>query len=441
MFEYLFAAHPKYKHLFFTIIEIRIDALINNLDFPSSFCHFLGQSMKALFRIYYIIPLTLATMCVACSSGNSGRYDAAVDALADTSVGTGVDASVARVAFSEPALYPAGYGDSATAGDLNGDGISDLVISAQSTWAYLGSRDNTLQPGPMTMNLAPELPQVGDFNGDGKLDAMTVNGVQVGVLLGRGDGGFEAPHYQKALGYFFALTDLNGDGALDAVFANRSVQPALMVLLGDGQGAFDAGTMFPFSECQMERLVAGDFNGDGKSDVIVSCYGQQIFLFPGEGNGTFAPAVAQMVGPPATVSGSFSLSTGDWNGDGRLDVALGREDAVYLLLQQADGSLKTTVVPQTLGRCLTGGADLDGDGNLDLLILQTGSPDAELDLLLGDGKGGFAAPLALPLPVDGLQRALATGDFNGDGYTDIVVSGDRAAVGHLLIFWNQSGQR
>lgn len=206
------------------------------------------------------------------------------------------------------------------AADFNGDGKLDLYIGANTGYGtdfdiLLGNGDGTFASTPVFVGYDGGTPGIGDFNGDGILDLAVPSGVAVDVYLGNGDGTFQSPvAYQPADGVFYAIVaaDVNGDGKLDLI------TDGFAVLLGNGDGTFtdDGGNRTMGSAY---NLQVGDFNGDGKLDVaFANNQTTQIHLLLGNGDGTFQNPIDFMGSGTATF---FSiLALGDFNNDGRLDL-------------------------------------------------------------------------------------------------------------------------
>ncbi len=233
--------------------------------------------------------------------------------------------------------------------------------------------------------------------------------------------------------------DFNGDGNADLVFLSSS---QLTVMLGNGDGTFQAPIQTPIS-IPFSSMVVGDFNHDGKIDVVLC--GQMIGRLPflnvntylGIGDGTFsAPLVSGGVAAPNGFAGNPAV--GDVNHDGNLDLI---GDGV-VALGNGDGTFMPFV---TLAINCTGGvdfavADFNGDGNPDLVVLitqlngLTNIYSATALVCLGNGKGTFPGGLDIYTTetetVSGTTLLPAymvtTGDFNGDGRTDVLVSSHNA---------------
>jgi hypothetical protein len=257
-----------------------------------------------------------------------------------------------------------------------------------------------------------------DFNGDGKLDLIvnSDSSATVGVLLGNGDGTFQAPIFSNlsAGASFIAAADFNGDQKMDIVVIDH---PYISVLLGNGDGTFQSPIdIDDDSLAGAHELAVGDFNNDHKPDVaLVGYFGgsQDLWILLGNGDGTLQP--------PLTYPLNFtpgSIAVGDFNRDGNLDVAVGGEfSGLATLLGTGNGGFEAEVDFATTGG---GGplsiADFNGDGNLDV-VLSTAIPSG-INELLGNGDGTFRA--AQFFPAGKFAGALGVGDFNGDHRPDLV---------------------
>jgi hypothetical protein len=269
----------------------------------------------------------------------------------------------------------------------------------------------------------PSFVVTGDFNGDGKLDVAVVNesSATVSIFLGNGDGTLRAGTTLVNTGSFpshAALADLNGDGYLDLVVSSI-IANQVVVYLGNGDGTFRAPTAVPVGLAPFGVVVA-DFNGDGKPDIAVvngssgSIVGQTVSVLLGNGNGTFQSPVAYTVG-----TGPVDLAVGDFNGDGRLDLAVtnASSNTASILLGNGDGTFGPAVSFATGFRpTAIQVGDLDGDGTLDLAI----ATSLGYSILLGHGDGTFGAATN-GTSASGPQ-AVALGDFNVDGKLDAAIA-------------------
>ena len=166
-----------------------------------------------------------------------------------------------------------------------------------------------------------------------------------------------------------------------------------------------------------DAIVAGDFTGDGRTDLAVANYrSNDVSILLGNGDGTFQSPVTYAVG-----SAPYALVTGDFTGDGRTDLAVAnyRSNDVSILLGNGDGTFQSPVtyaVGSAPYALVTG--DFTGDGRTDLAVANSGSND--VSILLGKGDGTFQNQVTYA--VGSYPTALVTGNFTGDGRTDLAVA-------------------
>jgi hypothetical protein len=272
-------------------------------------------------------------------------------------------------------------------------------------------------------DVGPSGMATGDLNGDGKLDVVTANTINnsVSVLFGRGDGTFQAP-VNYAVGskpVRVGVGSLRGNGLLDLVAVNNN-DKSLTLLLNNGNGTFrNAGTVT--TDPGPTSVVLADWNGDGKLDLAVGATdGSQTFnvdILPGNGNGTFGP-LTRVSSHDWGSSGPADLITGDFNRDGKLDlVAANYGYSVAYFQGNGDGTFQTGVGTSTDHRnfgVIT--ADLQGDGILDLI--SAGDTYGWVSTLRGNGNGTFQAAQRIG---GGSSFSAGAADFRGTGKTDLVV--------------------
>ena len=369
--------------------------------------------------------------------------------------------------FKPAVTYPTGQSSySVTAADFNGDGNPDLAVSAVGLTLLVGVGDGTFQPGPIydTGGVESFFALPGDVNGDGKKDLIMSNDCasdcssgSVVTLIGNGNGTFQAPaNFSSNAATTLAPTaaDFNHDGLPDIALAGRCSDPnctatsqdTVAILLGTANGTFGPATSYNSGGNVAGSAATGDFNGDGKQDIVVAnqcvslldCSHGVLGVLLGNGDGTFQPAVTYPIGGHSAAA----LTVGDFDGDGKLDVAVvsqpnccldGSIGSVNILLGNGDGSFRPSVAYPTgdPDSSAVVAGDFNGDGKLDLAVANANCILASMaeepvcmtgsvGVLLGNGDGSFKAAVRYST-VDVLAFTLTTGDFNGDGKLDLAV--------------------
>jgi len=328
-------------------------------------------------------------------------------------------------------------------GDFNGDAKPDLVVSGSiNVSVLLGKGDGTFtQASGSPINMysptegtdpGPSTVVVGDFNNDGKLDFAVADGGysfnNVPVLLGNGDGTFSAStapaNSSRPTSCALAAADFNGDGGLD-LSVGDDIYGTLDILLGYGAGAFSEAANSPMflgvlGECS---LAVGDLNGDGKLDLAIATSStNSVTILLGNGDGTFTPATSPS---PTTGKQPQSIVAGDFNGDGKLDLATANatDNTVTILLGNGDGTFSqapgSPIAVGTTPYAIVA-ADFRANGKLDLATANSGSNN--VTLLLGNGDGTFTQPPTSPFPVGKTPYSLVVGDFNSSGRPGLAVA-------------------
>lgn len=371
----------------------------------------------------------------------ANEYDNTVSVLLGKSDGT----------FRPQMTFSTGnYPTSVAVGDFNGDGIPDLVVANNGDYTVsilLGNGDGTFQPHvDFATGPGPNFAAIADFNRDGKLDVIVADsgngGQQVSVLLGNGNGTFK-PHkdYMTAQGTTsVAIGDLNGDGYADIVTADY-YSSAVSVLLGNGDGTFQPEVAYPTGSGGPLGVAIADFNGDGKADLAVAdcacgaIYGiDTVKILLGNGDGTFQPYVGYGAG-----ASPASLVVGDFNGDGRTDVATANVlgNTVSVFLGRGDGTFKERLdfgsgdSPASLAI-----GDFNKDGNADLAVAICGGcdyggvPDG-VDVFFGKGDGTFETRRDF-MTGGTYPFGAAVGNFNHDGKADLVVTNFNYGKGNTV---------
>jgi hypothetical protein len=323
------------------------------------------------------VDLIVASPCgnVGCTRGSAGVL-----------LGNGNGTFQAVVNYDSGGEGP----QSVSVADVSGDGRADLVIAnydSGTAGVLLGNGDGTFQPAVsytvgFYLSGVPFV-AVGDVNGDGRPDLIgtivcfvstnCTNG-SVGVLLGNGDGTFQAVVRYPSNGTSansVAITDVNGDGKPDLLVANFCLSKAncgsggVSVLLGNGDGTFQAALTYGSGGISAVSLGVGDVNGDGQLDVVVTnVVDNSVGVLLGKSTGTFRPAVSYASGG----SNPLSLAIADLNRDGLPDlvVANAQSSAVDVLLNNSprptSTSLTSSLNPSTYGQKVTWAATVTSSG-------------------------------------------------------------------------------
>ncbi|MGA9642935.1 MAG: VCBS repeat-containing protein [Terriglobales bacterium] len=460
---------------------------------PLSSFLFATIRIRALATVILGLILTLG-LAASAQSGHGPRDTAAL-----ASAGSNINTDTT---FQAAVSYGSGgyQATSVAVADVNGDGIPDLIVAhaceSSTNCNYgaigvlLGNGDGTFQPAVAYSSGGDEATgvTVADVNQDGKPDLIVsnfcVNSLNcsstgeyggVAVLLGNGDGTFQAAVSYSSTGYYtfgVAVADVNGDGKPDIALANDWIAygnafGSASVLLANGSGGFEPGMTYAAGAGVDTHAVAiADVNGDGKPDLLLANaqfnqYGASVAVLLGNGDGTFQTAVNYNSGGDV----ADSVAVADINGDGNADIVVGNAcnlendhcyqgaGSVGVLLGNGDGTFQPVVLYGSggySGNSVTSNSlavvDVNRDGKLDLIVANycgfnscgEQSPGI-VAVLWGNGDGTFQNAVSYGSGGDAAS-SVAVADFNGDGLPDLVVanycmsSGDcsSSVVGVLL---------
>jgi hypothetical protein len=322
-----------------------------------------------------------------------------------------------------------------TSGDFNGDRRDDLAVLNQpfsdpsvppgapapgNIRLFIARQGGAFDSYTVPVGLSPDAMAVGDFNQDGHSDLAVLNSSNVSILL---DGHFQATSALPVSNpWRIAAGDLNGDGQLDLAIVDGRTDATASVLIGGGDGTFELGQSLPVtSEPRPQSpdgfataVEIGNFNGDRWPDVAVTrSVSGTVTLLVGAGNG------ALQAGPALGVTSSpRAIALGDFDADGRLDLATGGGGAVSIVIARRAGFHLAPAYP--VGCCpsslVTG--DFNEDGRFDLVA--SNFVDSSVTTLLGAGRGRF-----VPAASSSVQRnpsRIASADFDRDGHLDLAMS-------------------
>lgn len=394
-----------------------------------------------------------------------------VESAADPLIGSPLVFSASVSAFAAVQSFASGSGLQVLAADLSGDGKPDVATVDNAGGNVFALRNTstsaiTFASAPLATLASPFAAVLADLNGDGKLDiAASYIGTNristfVNTTSGAGQLAFSAradnvTAFSNGLPGM-ATADMNGDGMPDLITFDTSSNAMTVAVNGTTPGAAAVSLLGQVRFTNIcggingsaQGAATGDVNGDHRPDVLVVCgaadgsntgKGTVVVLLNTTGGPT---ATLTLAAPKAFTSTHFdvnSIATGDFDGDGRLDIAVTNGDGAsvsVLLNQTAPGA--TTAAFAAMADFAVGphpvaviASDLNGDGRVDIATANRNGPSLSVlaNVTPGSAMVKFESHMDLTLAV--APKALAAADLNGDGKVELI-GADPAAVSVFL---------
>ena len=356
--------------------------------------------MKILAKTLFAIIFPLTTIIISCGHIHSTEQN---EDTGNSQVGN------AEYPYDKLTL-PTGKGTgSVEIADFNNDGKPDIVVAnsqdnSASVFLNYGAGKFSLAPGsPFPVDTFPNDISTADFNNDSFMDLAIANSEtkHLSVLMGNGKGEFVFSAYSpftlrvKPHTHSVAAGDFNNDGKMDLMTESWGVD-SVLIIYGNGQGDFSLPKYFKVGKRPYQRVRASDLNHDKFSDIVTTnLEGNNCSVLLSDGKGNFIESNGS---PFSCGDAPFGVAIGDVNGDGNADLAI--VDA-------------PTITAESKGR----------DG---------------LFILLGDGKGNFTPLKDSPFKTGKSPGRVAIGDINGDGISDIAVT-NYNAESISIFFMSQHG--
>ena len=372
------------------------------------------STAKTLMSARKRLALNLGRLLVLCSA-------VSVLVLADPGAASASTTNIAPGVDYETGNQPV----SVVVGDFNGDGDPDVAAAGSTVSVNLGGPGGSFGPAAhYEGGFELRSVAIGDFDADDNPDLVVADerGDTVSVLLGKPDGTFGDPTYYPVdvTPTGVAVGDFNGDNDPD-IAVTSGVSDTMSILLGEPGGTFGPKTSFQAGFSSPLSVAVGDFNGDSDPDLAVGDSFGTVSVLLGGPAATFGPATVYSIGE-AQEFNSMRIALGDFNGDSDPDMAVvetGR--AVWTLLGASGGTFTTPlgyVVPHATDVTV---GDFNDDSRPDLAISEN---VARLDVLHGRGDGTFVN--LTQFPTRGGSTAVAAGDFDADGRTDVVLTNEQS---------------
>lgn len=335
---------------------------------------------------------------------------------------------------------------SSSIADVDDDGRKDVLLAGETdAKLYTRNRDKSFSASQFERSTGVDgySSSIGDITGNGRPDLVIAN---EGIFLQNQDGSFSLRRPELVSGGANSLGDFNEDGKLDLLVAgfDSTSTPSASAYLQDQNGNFNPSNAGLKGVYDASASV-GDVNGDGHLDILITGDSTEAYdkrtpatlLYLGDGSGDFKKASADLVGV-WSVRGKEATSIADVNGDGDLDLVITGYDAnrsgtTLLYLQNEDGSFSPANAGLTdlygLDSAVSTG-DINGDGNTDILLVGYDGDKSVVHFYIQGDNGGFRrANAGIPGSASGSP---SISDFDGDGELDVLLAGENRLVGDTL---------
>ncbi|HXB40670.1 MAG TPA: FG-GAP-like repeat-containing protein [Bacteroidia bacterium] len=343
-----------------------------------------------------------------------------------------INQTYGQLCFSSATNYVVdSFPQSVVSVDLNNDGILDLATAnyhnTKTVSTLLGNGNGAFSSlASFTGGTTPRSITATDINSDGKADVVVANNTNQGisVFYGNGTGGFSS-HVNIPTGNsptWVTNADFNKDGKQDLAVTNYYTNE-FYILLGTGSGGF-SGPVTYTSSAFPESIICIDFNSDSNLDLAVTNIGSSsISIFLGDGAGNFTYLNYFYTG--GTMTYPYMAISADFNSDGKADLATANDfnnsfsNNMTVFLGNGNGTFgAATNYSADTGAVSLTSADFDLDGKLDIAVANMNSNN--VSIFLGDGMGSFATPINFS--VDKSPATVISADFNGDGKPDLATA-------------------
>lgn len=385
------------------------------------------------------LTLLIPQSALGTGSGGTGTKVLADDQTYKTFAASGgfsnqLQNVVQHLSFVQSTNINAGNGAGLSVGDMNGDGIPDIVVNATSaTTVYTNAGNGLSFPRASTFAQTTSTGDLGlaDVNADGKLDVIAGDrtGNYISVLTNAGNGtlaqlgsNYTTPTSPTIIKIYPGLIDGNGSTDFVAIYGNNPGQ----IWTNDGTGIFAASASLPTLFNGQVAMALADMRGTGTNDMVfiptaaITAGAFGFIVYTNNGNGVMSPWVTNILN---TTIGCGGVTVGDFNGDGKMDIAVSENPsaaAILVFTNNGTGfglySSNTFAFTSTAGALAT--ADFNQDGKLDIIGTSVNAGNTVIYTNSGFGKGfspAFTNAFAF-LPTDA-----TAGDFNGDGWPDFAI--------------------